>query len=133
MRPPPHLRADAALAQDAVQGGGRVAVLCAVETTLAPSQALVDAAAKATGATIEMHLVPNAWLAFRAGDTVSYLEMIAAAARAAQAAGCDVVALAQASMAGAASLLPPGFPVLSSPEAGLRAALHELTSKESLA
>ncbi len=124
---PPHLRTDAALAQAAVQGSGRVAVLCAVETTLTPWRDLFVKAAAATGATIELHVVPGAWAAFRAGETQAYLAMIATQAQAAQSAGARMVALAQASMAGATSLLPPDFPVLASPEAGLRAAILSLT------
>jgi hypothetical protein len=123
---PPHLRADAALARDATRQGGRVAVLCAVETTLAPSGDLFRAAAHDTGAVIALHLVPHAWRAFRAGETGRYHSLIRDAALAALADGADVVALAQASMAGALALLPDGAPVLASPGAGLRAALQSL-------
>jgi hypothetical protein len=125
---PPYLRTDAALARAAVQGGGRVAVLCAVETTLGPSRDLFENAAVATGARIDMHLVQGAWARFRAGDTPGYLAMLADSARVAQAGGASVVALAQASMAGATDLLPPDFPVLASPRAGLSAAILALNS-----
>ncbi len=126
----PHLRSDAALAREAVRGGGRVAVLCAAPTTLAPTRAVFADAAAETGATITTQLVPGAWAAFRSGDHQAYLALIAAAARAAQADGARMIALAQASMAGAIALLPPDFPVRASPEAGLRAAIQGLTQQE---
>jgi len=118
----PALRVDAALAEQAVAQGGSVAVLCAVETTIAPSRALFERAAAATGAAVTVALVPDAWAAFRAGDAARYHVLVAAAADRAFADGADVVALAQASMAGAAALARAGMP-LTSPAAGLAAAL----------
>lgn len=125
--PVPVLRVDDALAEAAVSNGGRVVVLCAVETTLAPSRALFGRHAAQTGAQIETRLVPDAWAAFRAGDSDRYLELIAAAADAAFGEGADAVALAQASMAGAAALARNGTP-LGSPAAGLAAAARAARS-----
>lgn len=119
--PVPVLRVDEALAEAAVQGGGRVVVLCAVETTMEPSRTLFERHAAGTGARIEIRLVPDAWAAFRAGDPECYLALIAASADAAFADGADIVALAQASMAGAAALCRNGTP-LTSPAVGLTAA-----------
>lgn len=117
----PVLRVDAALAHAAVRGGGTVVALIAVETTLAPTKALFEAAATATGAQVDVRVVPGAWDAFKAGDNDGYLAMIAAAARSALEDGADRVALAQASMAGAARRLDER--VLSSPASGLAAAV----------
>jgi hypothetical protein len=114
----PVLRVDAALAAGAVRGGGRVVVLCSAATTLGPTGALFEAAAAATGAAVELRLVPGAWDAFKAGRIPEYHAMIAAAADDAFRAGADKVALAQASMAGAAALCREGAP-LSSPAVGL--------------
>ncbi len=119
--PVPVLRVDSALAEQAVRDGGRVVVLCAVATTMAPTRDLFEKAAAATGARVELALVPDAWPAFRAGDVDRYFALIAAAADAAFAGGADVVALAQASMSGAAALCRNGTP-LTSPGAGLAAA-----------
>lgn len=119
--PVPVLRVDSALAEEAVRGGGRVVVLCAVATTIAPTRALFEKAAAATGARVEFALVPDAWPAFRAGDVDRYFALIAAAADRAFADGADIVALAQASMTGAAALCRNGTP-LTSPAAGLTAA-----------
>ncbi len=117
----PVLRVGEALAEEAVRGGGRVVVLCAVETTIAPSRALFERHAARTGASVAVQLAPGAWAAFRAGDAARYAELIAAAADAAFSDGADVVALAQASMAGAAELCRNGTP-LTSPAIGLAAA-----------
>lgn len=109
----PVLRADAALAEAAMRGGGRVVALCAVETTLGPTAALF-------GPACETRLVHGAWAAFRAGDTGTYAHMVATAADAAFAEGAACVALAQASMAPAAVLCRLGTP-LTSPAASLAA------------
>lgn len=116
----PVLRVDAALARQAVSQGGKVAVLCAAETTLGPTGVLFEKAAQQTGAVIDLRLVPGAWTAFTAGETQQYLAMIAAAADQAFSDGIKTVALAQASMADAAKLCRNGTP-LSSPSAGLDA------------
>jgi hypothetical protein len=120
--PVPVLRADAALAEAATRGGGQVVVLCAVETTVAPTRALFAEAAARHGATLELRLVPGAWAAFRGGDVARYHALIAEAADAAHASGARTVALAQASMAGAVTLAKGPKP-LASPSAGLAAAL----------
>jgi hypothetical protein len=119
--PVPVLRADAALAEQAVRGGGRVVALCAVETTVEPTRAIFADAAARHGATLEVRLVPGAWAAYRGGDVARYHALVAAAAEAAFAEGADQVALAQASMAGAVALCRGRIP-LASPPAGLAAA-----------
>jgi hypothetical protein len=126
--PCPVLRADAALAAEAVREGGRVVVLCAVETTIVPTRLVFEDAARRTGATVTLRLVPGAWDAFRAGQTERYLTIIARAAEAACQQGATRVALAQASMAGAAPLARTDPPPLSSPTAGLRAAVAAMGS-----
>ncbi len=118
----PVLRVDRALAETAVQGGGRVVALCAAPTTRAPTEALFAAAARATGATVEVRLVADAWEAFKSGDLPRYHALVADAAERASRAGADRVALAQASMAAAAALVL-GVPApLTSPAVGLAAA-----------
>jgi hypothetical protein len=119
----PVLRVDEALARQATASGGRVVVLCAVETTIAPTRALFEKAAAGTGATIDVQLVPGAWTEFKAGRTDRYHAAIAAAADAAFHDGASAVALAQASMAGAAALCRKGKP-LASPAIGLAAAIE---------
>ena len=112
------LRADAALAEAAVSGGGAVEVLCTAPSTLAATAELFGAAAERSGARVTVRLVPGAWRLFHAGDHAAYAERVA---RDAEASRADVVALAQASMAPAAQLA--GRPVLTCPQVALMAAL----------
>lgn len=120
------LRADQALALTAVQAGGEVVVLCAVETTLAPTSSLFYRAALQSDATIDVRLVPGAWALFKAGNIEGYLSTIAKAADQAYNDGASVVALAQASMGGAAALVTAGPTPLTSATAGLKAALKAI-------
>ncbi|MDP4006825.1 Asp/Glu racemase [Methylobacterium sp. NEAU K] len=120
--PVPVMRVDAALATEAVKGGGKVVALCAVRTTVEPTRLLFESAARATGAEVVVRVVPGAWDAFKAGDRDAYLAKIAHAAIAAAQAGATRVALAQASMAGACGLINSDIRSLNSPEAGLIAA-----------
>lgn len=116
----PVLRVDDALAAEAVKRGGTVVVLCATGTTISPTRAVFEESAMATGAEIEVRLVPGAWDLFKAGREEDYLRVIAEAADAAAAEGAGTVALAQASMAGAATLTRTAAP-LASPSAGIAA------------
>ena len=118
----PVLRVDAALAETATRGGGKVVVLCAVETTVEPTRAIFAEAAARSGAIVDVRLVPGAWAAFRGGDPARYHAIIAEAADAAFAEGAAEVALAQASMSGAVALAKGRKP-LASPPVGLAAAL----------
>jgi len=118
----PVLRVDQALANEAVRRGGKVVVLCAAGATIAPTRALFEHAALLTGAEIEVRLVPGAWERFRAGDNAGYLALAAEAADLAGREGPATVALAQASMAGAAKLCREAVP-LTSPAVGLAAAI----------
>ena len=118
----PVLRADRALAEAAVRNGGIVVVLCTTGTTIASTRTLFEQTALATGAGIEVRLVPGAWERFKAGDRESYFSMIADAADIAVREGAATVALAQASMTGAARLCREAQP-LTSPGIGLAAAV----------
>lgn len=122
----PVLRVDAALAEEATRGGGRVVVLCAVETTVEPTRAIFAEAASRNGASLDVRLVPGAWAAFRGGDPARYHTLVAEAAEAAFAEGAAQVALAQASMTGAVALCRGRKP-LASPPVGLAAALAAAT------
>jgi hypothetical protein len=125
--PVPILRTDAALAQRAAANCGKVVVLCAAPTTLEPTAKLFLQAATRTGALVDVQLVDYAWDLFKAGDSAVYLSTIAAAAGAAYATGADVVALAQASMAGAAERVTRGATPLTSPQTGMVAVIQAVT------
>jgi hypothetical protein len=119
--PVPVLRVDRALAEAASGAEGQIIVLCTVATTIAPTTALFEEVAP--GRVVSVRLVPGAWAKFRQGDQSGYFAAIAAAVEAADAEGSPVVALAQASMAGAAGLVRRGRVPLTSPVSGLRAAV----------
>ncbi|PZM17162.1 aspartate/glutamate racemase family protein [Rhizobium tubonense] len=121
----PILRADAALAQKAVAGGGSVVVLCTLETTIDPTTALFAEAARTTGATIDVRLIAGAWDLFKANDKAGYFEAIAEATDAAYAEGASVVALGQMSMSGAIPFVKgPRMPL-----AGQAVALQALVAR----
>lgn len=117
----PIIRADAALAALAARTPGPTVVLCTIETTLQPTQALFAAAA--LDSSVEAQLVPDAWAAFQSGDLEGYWRVIAAAADAAYEAGAMQVVLGQASMAGAAAWVRKGPEPLSVPHAAIAAVL----------
>ena len=118
----PVLRVDQALAEAAVRRGGTVIVLCAAGATIAPTRALFERAALLTGAEVEIRLVPGAWERFKAGDESGYLSLVAEAADLAAEEGPAAIAMAQASMAGAAPFCREAEP-LTSPAVGLAAAV----------
>jgi hypothetical protein len=118
------LRVDRRMAELAVRGGSRIGVVAALQSTLAPTRALLYDAAVAAGKEITLIDAPcfDAWGRFEQGDLEGYHRDVA---------GCvdtldptiDVVVLAQASMAGAASLVKTDRVVLSSPRTAVQAAL----------
>jgi hypothetical protein len=112
----PVLRGDAALAEAATRSGDPVTVLFAAPTTREPTRRLFEAAAARSGARLTFTCCEGAWPLFLAGETGRYLATIALEARRAT----GRVALAQASMAGAAALVDP--PPLTVPTTALMAA-----------
>ena len=121
----PILRVDGALAKSAIEAGGHVVVLCAVETTIAPTAELFRIVAEGSATTFDVRLVSGAWEKFKAGDREGYLSMVARDARSAYEDGASTVALGQSSMAGAVALVQNGPVPLTSPIAGLRAAIAQ--------
>lgn len=117
--PVPVLRVDRPMAEAAVAGGGRIAVVGTTESTLAPTRdLLLECAADADVVTAPCL---DAWALFEAGDQDGYRRAIAAHVRTLSA---DVIVLAQASMAPAADLLGDlAVPVLSSPRTAVAEAV----------
>ncbi|MFM9923599.1 Asp/Glu/hydantoin racemase [Variovorax sp. H27-G14] len=131
------LRIDRAMADRAVRTGPRVLIVAAVESTLAPTTALILSAAQNAGVEVQPRqlLIEQAWPHFQRGDTAGYIETLAQGIRAkasvagvASATGAaDVIVLAQASMAPVADALTDlGIEVLSSPAPGVRFAVRML-------
>ena len=123
------LRIDRAMADRAVRTGPRVLIVAALESTLAPTTALVLSAAQNAGVEVRPSqlLVEQAWSLFQSGDITGYVETLAGAirAKADSADGTDVVVLAQASMAPVEEALSNlGIDVLSSPAPGVRFAVQ---------
>ncbi|MFI5979495.1 aspartate/glutamate racemase family protein [Streptomyces sp. NPDC051555] len=129
----PVLRVDRPMAAAAVRTGPRIAVLATVESTLAPTLALIREEADtlererpgcAAALSPRTQVVPGAWERFEAGDDAGCLELVARAVDAVV--DADVIVLAQVSMAGAVARATTGIPLLSSPAVGLAAAVGAL-------
>lgn len=120
----PVLRVDRPMAAQAVRTGPRIAVLATVESTLAPTVALLREEADRAGRPVSVttHLIAEAWSRFEAADTAGYLALVAGAAD--RVTEADVMVLAQASMADAALLAGTSVPILASPPPGLAAAVQ---------
>ena len=126
----PLFRIDLGMAEEAVRLGTRIGVLATLQTTLAPTTALLETvSAKAGGAerTIVSRVVADAFARLSAGDAAGH-DVAVAAALSAMAEEVEVIVLAQASMGRALTSLsnPPTIPVLTSPALGvahIRAAL----------
>lgn len=109
------IRVDEAMAREAAElagEGGRIAVLATLPATLGPTRRLVERYAKR--ATVSATVVEGAAAARSAGDQVEHDRLIREAIAAVT--DADVIVLAQASMAPAAT--GAAVPVLSSPESG---------------
>jgi hypothetical protein len=120
------LRVDRPMVERAVElagvGPGRVAVVAALESTIAPTRDLFDEVMLATGADldVEVHVVDGAWERFATGDVEGYLDAIADRL-VSIGSSVDVVVLAQASMAPAVARLDATVPILSSPRLAIEA------------
>ncbi len=126
------LRIDAPMmtkaAQIAADAQGDIVMAYCLDSTLAPSAALLDTALERAGHTARVHVLSLAqfWPLFEAGQMAPFHAVVASAIREnlSAAPGAACIVLAQASMAGAAPLLAGlGIPVLAAPEMALRAAL----------
>ncbi len=118
----PIIRVDRPMAERAASIGGLIGVVYAVESTAAPTFALLDECIAAAGTAASVVVAPclDAWALFEAGDIEGYLTSISGCGRR-LAPGVDVIVLAQASMAPAALALGDlGIPVLSSPAAAVQ-------------
>jgi hypothetical protein len=124
-------RIDRALAETALETGGRILILAATPATLRPTGDLFRAVATDLGLTpkIELRLVEGAWPLFLRGDLAGYHDTIAAAARELTE-SADVIVLAQVSMAPAKARLGDlAVEVLASPGPGMARALERLDAQ----
>ncbi len=120
------LRIDRPAMQAAADSGGRVLMVYCLESTEAPSRALLEEEMAKAGnsAGIEPLFVTDAWPHFEAGDDAAFWQAIAEAVRKVAGPDLGAVLLAQASMDGAARRLGAlSLPVFATPDMALRAAL----------
>ncbi len=122
------MRVDWPMMRAAARAQGPVLMAFCLESTYAPSLALLERALAEQGTPQKVYPLPmpQYWPLFEAGEADAFDAVIGGEVRQAVAAQGDVAAvvLAQASMSGAAARLEDlGVPVLSSPELALRAVL----------
>lgn len=122
----PVQRIDRAMAELAVSKGQRILIAACVASTVGPTSDLIANVAREAGRPVNVRvvLIAEAWPKFLAGNVKGYEEAIVE--RLVQEKGdADVVVLAQASMAGAATDAERriGLPVLTSPRLGVTAAI----------
>ena len=121
----PVLRIDEAMAEEAVRRGGRIGVAATLGTTLAPTTRLLEEKARETWADVTFHpmLASEAYKLLIAGDREGHDRVLGEALLELQS-RCDVVVLAQASMARVVATLPEDVrgSFLSSPTLGVRRA-----------
>jgi Asp/Glu/hydantoin racemase len=118
----PVIRIDRPMAERAAGIGGRIAVIVAVPSTLAPTRELLAECIAKSPRSSKLIESPclDAWTLFEAGDTEGYLDRVAAHARQ-MADHADMILLAQASMARAANQLTDlPIPVLTSPSTAVQ-------------
>jgi len=132
----PIVKVDEAMAEQAVLAGSRIGVLATVPTTLRPTSNLVRRAGARLGRRVETTelLCEGAFDLLMAGDRPTHDAKVLAGAQD-LARTCDVIVLAQASMARLAPMLSErtGKPVLASPHSGVedvRRRLQELQGAE---
>jgi Asp/Glu/hydantoin racemase len=119
--PIPIVRIDEPMARKAIESGTRIAVLATLPTTLDPTLRLLELCAREAGKSIKVisALAEGAFPAITAGDGETHDRIIAETAKKV-AEGCDVIVLAQGSMARMEEPLHrlTGKIVLSSPRFG---------------
>ncbi len=127
----PILRVDEAMAEAAVEIGGRIGVAATLETTLQPTVSLLRETASRAGRSIEIvpRLSAGAFECLIAGDAQRH-DLMLGESLAQLRKEVDVVVLAQASMARVAAQFSGDGPrILSSPELALRRARDLLASE----
>jgi len=116
-------RTDRMLADRLHQLSGPSRVLCAAPSTLTATRALFCPASLPAERQPTVHLVPDAWDAFKAGEVARYYALIRDAVQQSRQQGAKQVALAQVSMAAAIAEKDSAFPVLTIPALALQALL----------
>lgn len=128
----PVLKIDEPMARKAAEIGGRIGVLATLKTTLDPTCRLIErcVAEGKKKAQIKRKLSDEAFQALISRDAVTHDRLVSKAIRD-LAKTCDVIVLAQGSMARIVPLIRDEIkvPLLSSPELGMQYAAQMLKSK----
>lgn len=128
----PVLRVDRPMMELAAEIGGRIAVVMAIESTVAPTLELLRQhleASDASGAVVIEARCFEAWRAFEAGDVRGYADQVAQCCREV-ADQADVILLGQASMAAAAAELTDlSVPVLCTPSTAVDRAIATVQAR----
>jgi len=117
----PVLRIDEAMAEMAAESGKIIGVVATVETTLNPTANIIVRKAKEKNReiTVERHLLSNAYKALIGGDGDKHDAIILECLKKMMG-SCDVIVLAQASMARVLNSIDNlKVPILTSPELGM--------------
>ena len=122
------IRIDRPMAEKAVAKANKIAIAAALESTLEPTEKLLENAASDIGKTVDlvqMH-IPAAWEKKKSGDEEGYIHTVAEHLEK-YSEGVDVIVLAQGSMAPAKNIVSFKSPeILTSTEIGVRGALDLL-------
>ncbi|RAS14305.1 aspartate/glutamate racemase family protein [Paraburkholderia bryophila] len=124
--PIPIVRADAALAAAAGKVGGKIAVLCAVESAIESTRRLFAQHASDIATSVEVIHVAQVWELFKNGDIDECFAAIAASANEAYGTGATVVAFAHPWMAPAVNLARKGSRPLDSAHVALRTVMQQI-------
>ncbi|WP_426959342.1 aspartate/glutamate racemase family protein [Muricoccus radiodurans] len=127
--PLPVLKPNEAMFHGALSAGKRIGMLATFGPSVSSMEAEFAEAAAGTGAVVETVLVEPAMAALRAGDGATHDRLLAEAAPRLR--GCDAVMLAHFSTSrarAAVQAMLPGTPVLTSPEAAVRALRERLAA-----
>ncbi len=118
----PVIKIDDRMASIAVAHGSRIGVVATVATTLDPTERLIHRKASAAGkpVTTTRYLADAAFDALLAGNAQQHDDLVKASIQQA-AEACDVVVLAQGSMARLVPQMSISKPLLSSPRLGIEA------------
>jgi hypothetical protein len=110
------LRVDRPMAELAVTTGNRIAIVAALESTIRPTRDLLEETADGADRSVTIVDAPclEAWSHWEAGDPAGYFATLASHLQALDGT-CDVIVLAQASMAPVESLVALRAAVMSSP------------------
>jgi Asp/Glu/hydantoin racemase len=130
----PVLRVDEAMAEKALDHGRRIGVAATVNTTLAPTAALIERKASEAGKSVNVvsKLCDGAFQSFLDGDTARHDALVSQGLRE-LIPNVDVVVLAQASMARIVDALPQSeksVPIYSSPRLAVERLARMISSDD---